>query len=80
MPDLVYIDAAHEEDPAFRDYALYWDLLAPDGVLLGDDYLAWEGVTRAADRFAGQVGRPIAGKWSKFVIPRNAETNLGLAF
>lgn len=70
QPDLVYIDAAHEEEPAYRDFKLYWDLLAPEGVLIGDDYQSWEGVTRAADRFAVEVGRPLSGKWSKFVIAR----------
>lgn len=69
-PDLVYIDAAHEEEPAHRDFSLYWDLLSPDGVLLGDDYESWEGVTRAADRFAAEKGRPLQGKWSKFMITK----------
>jgi predicted O-methyltransferase YrrM len=68
QPDLVYIDAAHEEEPALRDLRLYWDLLAPGGVLLGDDYGAWEGVSRAAHRFADEVGATVYAKWSKFVL------------
>ncbi|WP_174301849.1 class I SAM-dependent methyltransferase [Caulobacter sp. S45] len=69
-PDLVYIDAAHEEEPAYRDIKAYWELLSPDGVLIGDDYLSWEGVTRAAQRFAVEVQRPIVGTWGKFAISR----------
>lgn len=72
VADLAYIDAAHEEEPAYRDFQTYWKLLGPDGVLLGDDYISWEGVTRAANRFAVDVQRPIVGKWSKFVIARSA--------
>ena len=79
-PDLVYIDAAHEEEPALRDFRLYWDLLAADGVLLGDDYMGWEGVTRAANRFAVEVQCPIAGKWGKFVISRNPRAQPHISF
>ena len=71
-PDLVYIDAAHEEEPAYRDFRLYWNLLSSDGILLGDDYISWEGVTRAANHFATDVQCSIAGKSGKFVISRNA--------
>ena len=78
--ELVYIDAAHEEEPAYRDFRLYWDLLSPDGVLLGDDYIAWEGVTRAANRFAVDVQCPIMGKWSKFAIARNPASIPQLSF
>lgn len=70
-PDLVYIDAAHEEGPAYQDFSAYWPLLGDDGVLLGDDYISWEGVTRAANRFAVDVARPIVGTWGKFVITRS---------
>ena len=69
--DFVYVDAAHEEQPAYRDFADYWDLLTDDGVLVGDDYIAWEGVTRAARRFAIDVQRPLVGTWGKFVISRS---------
>ncbi len=79
-PDLVYIDAAHEEDAAYRDFRLYWDLLAPNGVLLGDDYVAWEGVTRAADRFAREIQQPIFGKPGKFVISRNPRVRPQISF
>lgn len=68
--DLVYIDAAHEEEPAYRDFRLYWDLLSPEGLMIGDDYMSWEGVTRAAHRFAVERERPLVGTWGKFVISR----------
>lgn len=80
VPDLVYIDAAHEEEPAYRDFKQYWELLAPEGVLLGDDYIDWEGVTRAANRFAYEVGSRIVGKNGKFVISRNPRVEPQITF
>jgi predicted O-methyltransferase YrrM len=80
QPDLVYIDAAHEEEPAYRDFEIYWDLLAPDGLLIGDDYMNWEGVTKAAHRFAVHVNRPIVGTWTKFVIAKSERGEPRIAF
>ncbi len=71
QPDVVYIDAAHEEEPAYRDFRTYWNLLSPEGLLFGDDYILWDGVTRAANRLAQEVKLPIIGKTGKFVISRN---------
>lgn len=71
--DLVYIDAAHEYEPALRDFGLYWPLLRNTGAMLGDDYLNWPGVTRAADTFAGNVGRPLAGVKGKFAIAKRGD-------
>jgi hypothetical protein len=50
-PDLVHIDAAHEYEPVKRDIEIYWKLLRPGGIMVGDDY-PWPGVKQAADEFA----------------------------
>ena len=48
-PDLMHIDAAHEYDDATEDIRMWWALLRPGGVLLGDDFQpVWQGVVRAA--------------------------------
>lgn len=36
-PQLIYIDASHEQGDVLRDYEAYWDLLPPGGGLLADD-------------------------------------------
>lgn len=36
--DFVYLDSAHEAGETFLEMNLYYDLLRPGGVLLGDDY------------------------------------------
>ena len=70
--DLAYIDAAHEYAPAKRDIAAYWDLLGDNGLLIGDDYIHWPGVTQAANEFAAERGLHIAGEPGKFVIAKGA--------
>ena len=49
--ELIYVDGSHEEEDVAADLANYWDLLAPAGILFGDDY-SWTGVKMAVDRFA----------------------------
>jgi hypothetical protein len=78
-PDVVYIDAAHEYEPVLRDLRLYWKLLADDGVLVGDDYIGWAGVTRAANEFAAELKTQIFGKPGKFVISKGKAWNIRIA-
>jgi Methyltransferase domain len=77
--DLVHIDAAHEYEPALRDFRAYWKLLSARGILIGDDYLAKRSVTRAATEFAESVERPICGLFPKFVIARPANVKFSIA-
>ncbi|MBD6617602.1 glycosyltransferase [Komarekiella sp. 'clone 1'] len=51
--DLIYIDASHEADDVYADITLYWELLKPNGVMLGDDYVVLKhiGVTSAVHKF-----------------------------
>jgi SAM-dependent methyltransferase len=65
--DLVHIDAAHEYEPVLRDARLYWDLLAPGGVLVGDDY-TWPQVARAAQDFAASIGQPLEVREPKWIL------------
>jgi len=71
-PNLIYIDAAHEYGAVKRDLQLYWQLLSDDGVLLGDDYLTWPSVTRAADDFAKEQRLALASRPGKFLLSKNA--------
>lgn len=50
--DLIYLDASHDELSVWQDLGVYWPLLRPGGILLGDDYSSHPGVKRAVDRFA----------------------------
>jgi SAM-dependent methyltransferase len=48
--DIIYIDAGHEYESVAIDVKLYWNILAPGGVMIFDDY-TWDGVKRAVDEF-----------------------------
>lgn len=76
--DLIHVDAAHEYESALRDFNTYWDLLSDRGVMIGDDYLARSGVTRAADEFAASVKRRLYGCLPKFVIARPADIEFAI--
>lgn len=56
LGDLIYIDASHDADSVWRDLCAYRALLAPGGVLCGDDYGTHAGVTEAVDAFAKHHG------------------------
>jgi predicted O-methyltransferase YrrM len=71
VPGLVYVDGAHEEEAVYRDLRAYWNLLAEDGALIGDDF-GWEGVRRAAERFAAEIGRALDVRGDKFVLWKQA--------
>jgi Methyltransferase domain len=65
--DVVYIDAAHEEEELALDLELFWRVLRPGGIAFGDDYMRrWPGVVRAVDDFAREQGLELDvedGKW-----------------
>jgi hypothetical protein len=46
-------------------------LLKDDGVLFGDDYIAWAEVTRAVNDFANERHLSIAGEQGKFLLSKN---------
>ena len=51
--DVVYLDAAHEEEEVRLDLELYWPLVRPGGAMFGHDY-NWPGVKKAVDAFFGR--------------------------
>ena len=73
---IIYIDAGHEYESVARDMALYWQLLAPDGVMILDDYITFPGVTRAVTEFALREGILLAGAPGKAVLTRNAALSI----
>jgi len=76
--DIVHVDAAHDYEPALRDLNAYWEVLSERGVLIGDDYMAIQSVTRAAEEFAASVGRPLCGLFPKFVVARSPGVELSV--
>ncbi len=65
----VHIDASHDYDDVLQDARNYWEILAPGGCMVGDDYDPyWPGVVRAADDFARQKGVGLENQSGKWVV------------
>lgn len=73
VADVIYIDAAHEYDAVKLDLAKYWPLVRDGGgVLFGDDYKAWAGVTRAVDEFAAEQKIKLEVRGVVWILRRGA--------
>ena len=54
VPDLIYVDASHDEASVYADLVAYYPLVRGHGILCGDDW-GWGGdlpVRKAVERFA----------------------------
>ena len=70
---IVHIDAAHEYDEVLRDASEYWKVLAPGGLLIGDDYhTTWPGVVRAAGEFSAKTNVPLSIEFPKWIMRKPA--------
>jgi hypothetical protein len=54
--DFLYLDAAHEVLETFREVCLYFEVLAVNGVMAGDDYESFPAVKHDVDRFVRLSG------------------------
>lgn len=69
VADLIHIDAAHDYASVLRDARAYWQILSPNGLLVGDDYHhTWPEVVRAADDFASECGLPLKVSGPKWIV------------
>lgn len=56
-PGFVFIDAGHDEDDVTTDINAWWPLIAPGGVMAGDDWSPmWPGVEAAVSAFCTREG------------------------
>jgi hypothetical protein len=53
--DVIYLDSAHEYGETFFELMMYWEVLKPGGVLIGDDY-SWGAVQHDLDLFVAMKG------------------------
>lgn len=71
VADLIYIDADHGVESVYNDIRNYWQLLSPNGVLFGDDYLPmWPGVVRAVNVFSKKIGIKPQILGEKWILPK----------
>jgi SAM-dependent methyltransferase len=50
-PNMIYIDASHDEEDVYTDIKNYYDILSKKGIIFGDDFHKWKGVQDAVKRF-----------------------------
>ena len=67
--DLIYIDASHEKRFVYRDICDFWDVLAPGGVIFGDDFISVEDVRDAVRQFAGERNLSVYNENEFWVLP-----------
>ena len=68
---LIHIDAAHDYEDVLRDARLYWEVLAPGGIMVGDDYSQdWPGVVKAANAFAAEKSVALATSAPKWIMQK----------
>lgn len=66
---LIHIDASHEYEPVLQDARSYWEVLAPGGYMVGDDYDPfWPSVVKAADDFAAEKGVTMSHRAAKWIV------------
>ena len=70
-PDLVYLDGDHSARAFRTDLDLYWDLLRPGGVIIGDDF-DWEGPQAQIIEFAYLQKIEFTSFSNKFAIQKPA--------
>ncbi len=55
-PEMIHLDGGHDYESVTADLRVWWPLLAPGGLLIGDDYYTdgmWDTVRKAFDEFFG---------------------------
>ncbi|MFM8458509.1 MAG: class I SAM-dependent methyltransferase, partial [Chthoniobacterales bacterium] len=65
--DLIYIDGSNEEEAVYNDLIDYGQLLAPHGVIFGDDW-TWASVRSAVSLFAKEHKLKLALRQDKWVL------------
>ncbi|HVT87923.1 MAG TPA: class I SAM-dependent methyltransferase [Tepidisphaeraceae bacterium] len=60
QPDMLYLDASHDEIDVYLDLVQLWPSVRPGGILFGDDFTdAWPGLRNAVQNFARQIGMQV---------------------
>ncbi|MBW4686303.1 MAG: class I SAM-dependent methyltransferase [Komarekiella atlantica HA4396-MV6] len=74
--DLIYIDASHEVDDVYADIIQYWELIKPNGVMLGDDYADpnYVGVRVAVNKFAQERNLSLKTAGNKWWLQKPSDS------
>lgn len=73
VPDVIYIDASHDYPDVKQDLAAFYELVRPGGIIFGDDFIDWRGVTQAVAEFALEQKLALIGCPGKFALAKDAD-------
>ena len=69
--DLIYIDADHTFNSVYPEITEFWNLLAPGGIMFGDDYNdAWPEVKQAVKVFTENLNKELHIFDNKWIIQK----------
>jgi predicted O-methyltransferase YrrM len=54
MPNIIYLDSAHQEDETYLELERAWNILEPGGILFGDDW-SWASVRNDVLKFSEKI-------------------------
>ncbi|MFF2960224.1 class I SAM-dependent methyltransferase [Streptomyces sp. NPDC057963] len=73
VSDIVYIDAGHEYRDVLYDIDLFWQIIRPGGVMIGDDFASYfPGVMRAVREFGDTISTSPEIDGDKWILRKNA--------
>lgn len=55
LPGVIYLDSAHEKGETLLELNMAWKILAPGGILMGDDWPWWEAVRLDVTEFSRAI-------------------------
>lgn len=71
LPEVIYLDSAHEADETFLELKAAWDILPSHGVLWGDDW-AWGAVRDDVAKFCQLLGKEPILEEGHWIIPKKS--------
>ena len=77
VADVIYVDGAHDYEHVSNDLENYWKVLAPGGVLIGDDY-SFDTVKKAADDFSKRMGVTIHVGEGKYLFEKPKDESVDI--
>lgn len=75
-PNLIYVDASHDEDSVYKDICSWWPFVKDSGFMCGDDWYYGPGVRKAVSRFAAENNLQIYSQNNFWMFIKPNEMNI----
>ncbi len=68
--EMIYLDASHDFEDVLADMKAYWPLVAPGGVMFGDDFDHWKDVQDAVIDFTAENSLELDSRGSFWMLKK----------